>query len=1052
VLPKCVGNALGLLLGIAMLTAGPLSAQTGGQITGRVVNIETGQPLGSVQVFLEGTSRGSITRADGTFTISDVPPGTYTVATQSIGYQQQRQTGVQVTAGASTSVTLQLSPAVLALQGIVATGLIDPVEGVRSPITVSRVTREMMPVTAAGPAVQNLQGRVAGVSMSRPSGQPGTETTMMLRTPTSVTQAGNPLIVVDGVILGSEATANIESMDIESIEVIKGASAASLYGSRAAAGVISITTNRGRGLGVGQTQFTARNELGRSETVRMVGLPRHHHFLVDNPVNPTTYVDAQGRPVAREQRVTTPIAFMDTPYPGPLFDNLRNVFRPGNFDAQSFTISQNGEATNFAISMNRRADQGAMENNGGYRLNSFRVNLDHRFMGTMTLAVTGFHSRDWRDDIVTGGPQGDFFQVVMNAPPDVDLGARDPETGQFVPAVGAGSLLYENPLWRQATRDAIQERGRTLASADLRWAPRGWMTFQGNASYDRMDTDYTSHTPRGVRFTAVGADTDWGYLQYFNSLNDTWNASAQSSLRSDFGLLNARTTVRTLLEQQKFHSSTATGENFFIGGLMNLAAAQTRTSNSNEWEIQALGYLWDTAFDYDGKYILTGLVRRDGSSLFGPDNRWHNYYRLAGAWRVGEEPWFNLPNVDEFKLSYARGTAGGRPPFAAQYETWNITPTGPTKATLGNRFLRPEHTTEQEFSLDMILFNRVGIDLTYAWQRTTDQLVQAPLVSVAGFGSQWQNGGTVVGQTLEMAVEAQVLQTPTFRWMTNVVADRSRGRIEEWPYPCQNPIWRMFCEGVGIYEIWGGSMVRSQDELAAHHGGRVPATGRADEFQVNDDGFLVWVGAGNSYRDGIAKNLWGTTTSIDGRTYRWGMPFLQAQPDGSIWRQQIGDASHVNLGWVNNFAYRGFNFNAHMHAALGGDAINRSFQEMVMTHRHPAMDQAGKPDELKKPVAYYTAMEGGTGNDAFLESADYLKLRSLSVNYRLNRPQLARLGMGALGVEGLSLGLVGRELFTVTNYGGFDPEQALNFGNRLAQDRFSYPSTRNYTFEVQVTF
>src|SRR5690606_20137691 len=119
----------------------------------------------------------------------------------------------------------------------------------------------------------------------------------------------------------------------------------------------------------------------------------------------------------------------------------------------------------------------------------------------------------------------------------------------------------------------------------------------------------------------------------------------------------------------------------------------------------------------------TVLGRRDGSSLFGEDNRWHNYYRVAGAWRLAEEPWFNVAGVNEFKLKASRGTAGGRPQFAYQYETFLLDEAGVTKGTLGNRDLRPEHTTENEFGLEMILFDRVGVEVVHARQRTEHQLV-----------------------------------------------------------------------------------------------------------------------------------------------------------------------------------------------------------------------------------------------------------------------------------------------------------------------------------------
>ena len=197
----------GSVLTALLMAAIPLGAAAqNGQVTGTVTDAETGSPLATVQVFIQGTTIGGLTSATGTFSLANVPPGTYTVVAQRIGYTEARQANVAVTAGGTASLTFRMSPAVLALQGIVATGLVDPVEGVRSPITVSAVTREMMPVTVAGAAIQNLQGRVAGMRVNRSSGQPGENVTMMLRTPTSITQSGSPLIVVDGVILAGTNT------------------------------------------------------------------------------------------------------------------------------------------------------------------------------------------------------------------------------------------------------------------------------------------------------------------------------------------------------------------------------------------------------------------------------------------------------------------------------------------------------------------------------------------------------------------------------------------------------------------------------------------------------------------------------------------------------------------------------------------------------------------------------------------------------------------------------------------------------------------------------
>ena len=228
--------------------------------------------------------------------------------------------------------------------------------------------------------------------------------------------------------------------------------------------------------------------------------------------------------------------------------------------------------------------------------------------------------------------------------------------------------------------------------------------------------------------------------------------------------------------------------------------------------------------------------------------------------------------VDEFKLSYARGTAGGRPPFQAQYEVWQLVNGQPRKTQLGNKELRPEHTTEQEVSLDMIVGGNYGVTLTHAWQNTTEQLVTAALPGFVGYSTQWKNGGTVSGHTTELTIEARVIQTPRVAWTSTIVADYSEAKIEEWPFACENPAWRYYCTGVGMYEIWGSSHVHSQEMLLAHHGGAL--ADRATEFMLNDDGLMVWVGEGNTYRDGFSNQLWGTTTSIGGATYNWGIPFL----------------------------------------------------------------------------------------------------------------------------------------------------------------------------------
>src|SRR5687767_6421007 len=248
-------------------------AQQSGAVTGSVVNRQAGAPLRAVQVYLQNTRYGTVTNENGAFLLPGVAAGTYTAVAQLIGFAQGTQT-VTVSAGGTAQVRFELAEQVLPLQQLVVSGVVDPTAGVKLPFTVARVGSDQLQVAPAGSAVAALAGKVAGASVIATSGKPGAGVQIQLRTPTfseGVAQ-NQPLYVVDGVVLsqtlqnpitdgGGTAVQpgidflDIDAKDIENIEIIKGAAAASLYGSRASAGVISITTRRGRDVGLGQTRI-----------------------------------------------------------------------------------------------------------------------------------------------------------------------------------------------------------------------------------------------------------------------------------------------------------------------------------------------------------------------------------------------------------------------------------------------------------------------------------------------------------------------------------------------------------------------------------------------------------------------------------------------------------------------------------------------------------------------------------------------------------------------------------------------------------------------------
>jgi TonB-linked SusC/RagA family outer membrane protein len=918
---------------------------------------------------------------------------------------------------------------------LVVTGVTEATTRARLPFTVATVRAEDIPV-APKTAESAIQGKIAGATVVQ-STQPGEGPAIMLRTPVSINRNIEPLIVVDGTILTSNSV-DISSLDIASVEVIKGAAAASLYGSRAAAGVIQIRTNRGSSIPENKTRFTMRSEYGSSDIPHQIEWARFHPYRMNANGE---FLNNAGNVVPRQQAALASPGFQEGRYPTQVYDHVESLFDPGINMTQQATLGYNGGNTSWLASGSFHRTEGVTLELDGYRRADFRVNLDHRLANDVAFSASLFHMRSKQDDAF-GGALFDFINIA----PDVNLLQPDPDGTKyhFQPDDGG---IRPNPLYGLATQTHEDKRQRTLASIDLRYNPLSWVGFDVNGSYDRSDRNNIDYIPKGSK-TSDFPDGGPGALSRSSALTNGINASAGMSLSRDFGALRTRTTVRGLIERDDDESVEASGEVFSVGGLPDLDAITVPEVTSNQEFIRSTGYFLTSDLDYADKYIFSGLVRRDGSSLFGGQERWHTYYRVSGAYRMAEEPWWPIASINEFKLRYSRGTAGGRPNFADRYEVFTVQTGGGLELnTLGNPFLKPELATEQEFGVDMVAFGRVSLQLTYAKQKTVDQLIQVPLPRIYGFGTKWENAGTIEGHTYEATLEARLMERRDFRWSLNLIADRSRNKITEYDRPCHQDNFGWRCAGETLGMLYGDAFVRDANELPASVG-----TAR-DQFQVNDDGLVVWVGAGNSWRDGVAKNLWGTTTTIGGRSYTWGFPVKLVDSVGNTIRRKIGDSNpDFKWGISNNVQWKGLNLYALVDAQVGGDIYNATRQRMYQHMRHHDEDQEGKPVENKKPITYYTPTlyNADVQTDWFVEEAGMVKLREVAARYSFNASSFAPLAR--VGVERAVLSLIGRNMYIWTKYKGYDPEVNGGGDAHTRVDDFDFPSYRTITASIEIIF
>ncbi len=1063
-MPDLIRSPLPVIVAALLLcTAPPIAAQGTGTITGTVRSGRDSTVIMAAYVSIPGLQIVRMTNAAGRYVLTDVPAGAHTVAVRVIGFAADRRENVSVAAGQTVVVDFGLRTQVLTLSNVVVTGVTEATSQAKLAFTVASLNASDIPVAPTS-ALSALQGRVAGVNMVKGT-QPGSGPSILLRTPTSINRTTTPMIVVDGAIL-TESSVDISSLDIESVEVVKGAAAASLYGSRAAAGVIQIRTARGSHIQLGRTRFVVRSELGTNSIMNPIGWAKYHNLRMTP--DRTGYLDAAGNSLDTTAGVIAPVQrqfagpslylFQDQPFAGPTYDQLDALFDPGQYMTNSFTLGYNGGNTSWIATASQHHTAGVVEGNDGYSRLDFRTNLDHQLRNDLNVSVSLFHLRSRQED--TGG--NTFFDFIHQAP-DVNLLQPDPDGTPYIFQPDPTGIRA-SPLYQIATQEHWDRRARTLGSVEMRYNPVDWLGVVANASYDRSDRTSTDYVPRGVK-TPNNPNGDIGSSSRANSITTGLNASAGLSASREFGLLNARASVRAVLERQDDETITAGGEGALVGGIPDIDAFEILQSGSTESAIRARGYYLTLDSDYAERYIVSGLFRRDGSSLFGAEERWHSYYRASFAYRISAEEWWPFASsINEFKLHYSRGTAGGRPNFADRFEVFNLGTSGLTLGTLGNIFLRPEKTTEQEIGINAVAFERFSLGLAYAEQRTEDELVQMPLPSVFGFTAQWQNAGTIEGHTVEGTLEARIIERPSLRWSTTLIADRSRNRIAQYDRPCHSDGLGQRCAGARLGEMWGQKFWTSLAELPAVHANSQNA------FQINDDGLLVPVGIDTtgatdtprSFRDGVsgctdlapqtsgATGCWGRTIAIDGVNYSWGLPRRVLDAAGQPARVLIGNANpDANWGIANQIRIGRLDLYALIGGQIGGDVYNGTKQRMFQYSRNGEIDQAGKPEELKKPSGYYSnsLYNADTGVSWFVEDGTYTKLREASIRYSISSQQLPVLDR--LGTRNITLSVVGRNLFIITGYSGYDPE----IGGVLTRtDSFDFPTYRTITFSIDIEF
>jgi TonB-linked SusC/RagA family outer membrane protein len=1015
--------------GVALLLSPIAAAHAQAVIRGTVTTQGNGQPIPAT-VAIQTMGLSSIATEQGRYSLT-IPAGRATgqqvvITARFIGYTPLSKT---ITLSNTTqTVDFELKSDPFRLNEVVVTGTADGQSVKKLPFSVARVSSDQLKDVPASSPVAALAGKVAGARVALGVGNPGAAPAIRLRGSTNLGVGGSaPLIIVDGVITRF-SIADIDAQDIESIEVLKGAAASAFYGSDAANGVLSITTKRGKDIKDGQTRVSVRSEFGASSLNRWVPLNEFHNFTLNPDGSILTQANGS-RPLDG--------LIADNPYPtsgdGRYRNQLKEWLTGGNFYSNNVQVGYRRGGTNLNSSFTSDHNAGVMPFRSGQFRQSARANVDQQINDKVDFGTSVTYSLN-RNDYDPDDSQGWF--ALLQAPPDLDLtrpnGPADPtEFNPVLPSWAANAR--GNPLYGLKNQSFELRRERFLGSANLRYRPTDWLRVEGSYGTDRSNVGDQSYNFKGF-LNASGLPTE-GSLALFRRTDVAENIQGNViATKLFFGNLQSTTRATYLLEKQTRSDVSASGNILTVIGVpdLDVVSPDNNFVGSQRQTRNAQNYFISQAFDFKDKYVADFLVRRDASSLFGAATRWASFYRMSGSWRWNED--LKIPGIQEGRLRASRGTAGLRPGFFDQYETYSVSQGNISKQQLGNRNLKPATQTEDEYGLNVTFLDKFDAELVYAARRTEDAFLTVPLslAQSGGFVSQVQNAATVSAKTWEFSLQSRLYDGKDVSYSAGITADRTRQRIDRLgraPYrvnaggQSQNVFFYKEGEPLGI--IYGKRWLRSMDEVAQQGLD-------ANLFTVNSDGYVV------------RRSQLGTGAEAP-------IAFRDASGSDQV---VIGDVNpDFSFGFTQNLRFKNLSVYALIDGVKGGDLYNFTKQWMYQDGRHGTQGQGNRPEADRRPLAWYSSglYDGLNANSHFVEDGSYARLRELSVAYQITPTLLRKVGINGLA-NGFKFSLVGRNLLTWTNYSGFDPEATSGGDFNFRIDGFRYPNFRTITAMIDVSF
>jgi TonB-linked SusC/RagA family outer membrane protein len=961
------------------------------QVTGKVIEGATNQPLLGANVIIKGTATGAVTDFDGNFSIN-VENFPATLVFSTLGFKT-----VEVVLTEPRVVNVTLEESSTGLNEVLISGLASSTKRSNSANAVASVSADQLTgVTVQSGLDGALYGKFTGAEIKSNSGAPGGGISMRLRGVTSIFGDQQPLFIVDGVYVdnssiglgnnivsqaagggnpssnqddASNRIADIDPEDIESVEILKGASAAAIYGSRAAGGVVLITTKRGK-LGRPQTSFS--QVVGFRSPTQLLGIRDYTQAQI-------TALGGPSNAVLRD-------------YEAEVFDKTRVS------STTRFSTSGANENTDYFFGATHRNEPGLVDNTG-YTKSSVRLNIGQRFNDWLDLYVTTnyINSESDRGFFNNGNANRTVGYAMAFTYPWEDL---SPVDGVY-PQGGAGSNALETIALTTNKEEVSRFIGSAKTNVKLWSTDNQRLKLVLEGGFDQYTLRTTSIFPSGLTYfrdpTSLGGVSISGttistnynlsvFLVHNLDLDNGLSFSTQvGSFVQDFD----RNTVITI-------ASGLNGSQTNLGQSSNVSTQQTIRPQRDK------GFFAQEEINFNDQIIGTFGIRGDKSTNNGNADEMNYYPKANLALNLHKFDFWSIDELSSFKPRIAYGEAGRFPNFNDRFSLMNAQfiggASGLSPGNLrGNPNIGPERQTELEFGLDFgLLDNRFNFEISFYNKKISDLLIQSQFPTSSGFTTEVVNGGELVNKGVELGLNANILQKDDFSWNASIKWWKNKSEVTSLDVPS-------FTNG-GFAASLGQFLIQEGKSATQIVGTYDASAFTAEEIARRDpegDGFFVY---GN------------------------------AEPD-------------FQMSWYNEIKYKSFDFTFLWHWKKGGDNINLTTLLYDLAGTTWDYNDTGLDPSGQLSNGDYRAGQAFVNPDPVIEDAGYVKLREVGVFYTLPDGLVKY-------ADKIKVGISGRNLINIFDYNSYDPEVS-NFGNNVLANNVEvtpYPTSKFINFHLNVNF